>query len=94
MRTAIFIVAGFVLWGICLGAAKLTGAASTTVATTVVIVLWFIAAAVNMWAGIARAGYSFQEELPIFLLIFLLPAVVALLVNWKFLAATITPDRP
>ncbi len=44
-----------------------------------------MAAAANMWVGVARAGYSFQEELPIFLLIFLLPVAVALAVKWKFL---------
>jgi len=36
-------------------------------------------AAANMWIGVSQAGYSFQEELPIFLLIFLLPAAAALL---------------
>ena len=46
-----------------------------------------VAAALNMWIGISHAGYSFQEELPIFLLIFLLPAVVAVFVNWKVLSA-------
>jgi hypothetical protein len=35
--------------------------------------------------GVSQAGYSFLEELPIFLLIFLLPTVVAILVKWKFL---------
>ena len=56
-----------------------------TVATAVFIAIWFVAAALNMWIGVSRAGYSFQEELPIFLLIFLLPAVVAVFVNWKVL---------
>jgi hypothetical protein len=36
-----------------------------------------------MWIGVARAGYSFREELPIFLLIFLLPAVAAVFIRWK-----------
>jgi hypothetical protein len=34
---------------------------------------------------VSHAGYSFREELPIFLLIFLLPSAVALFVTWKFL---------
>jgi hypothetical protein len=38
-----------------------------------------------MWMGVSKAGYSFGEELPIFLLIFLLPSLVALAVKWKFL---------
>ena len=88
MRTAILIAAGFVLWGICLGIAKLAAnlnASSTTIATVAFVALWFIAAAVNMWIGVARAGYSFMEELPIFLLIFLLPAAVAVAVKWRLL---------
>ena len=52
--------------------------------TVVFVVLWFAAAAINMWLGISRAGYSFAEELPIFLLIFLLPALAAVLVGWKW----------
>lgn len=49
------------------------------------VVIWFVAAAVNMWIGVSQAGYSFQKELPIFLLIFLLPVAVAVAVKWKFL---------
>jgi hypothetical protein len=88
MRTAIIIVGGFLLWAACVVAAKLvpgsTGASLTT-ATIVFVVIWFIAAAVNLWAGVSKAGYTFAEELPIFLLIFLLPAVVAVVIRWKWL---------
>jgi hypothetical protein len=34
---------------------------------------------------VSQAGYSFREELPIFLLIFFLPSAVAIFVKWKFL---------
>jgi hypothetical protein len=88
MRTVVIILGGLLLWGICLGVAKLLAnstASSTTAATVAFVVVWFVAAAANMWIGISRAGYSFVEELPIFLLIFLLPAVVAVVVKWRFL---------
>ena len=88
MRTVIIIVGGLVLWAICLGIAKFltnAGATSTTIATAAFVAIWFVAAAANMWIGVSQAGYSFREELPIFLLIFLLPAVVAVFVNWKVL---------
>jgi len=88
MRTVIIILGGFVLWGACLGIAKLLASSSTssmTAATAVFVSLWFAAAASNMWIGVSQAGYSFKEELPIFLLIFLLPAAVAVFVKWKFL---------
>jgi hypothetical protein len=88
MRTLIIIVIGFVLWAACLGIAKLLASASDssmTVATVAFVVIWFVVAAANMWIGVSRAGYSFQEELPIFLLIFVLPFAVATFVKWKFL---------
>lgn len=84
MRTLIIINAGLVLWVVCLGVARLL-AASTTTATIVFAAAWFVAAAANMWIGISQAGYTFKEELPIFLLIFLLPVAVAILVKWKLL---------
>ena len=88
MRTMIIILGGFVLWAVCLGIAKLlanTSTSSTTIATAAFVAIWFVAAASNMWVGVSQAGYSFREELPIFLLIFLLPSVVAVFIKWKFL---------
>ena len=88
MRTAIILLVGFILWAVCLGLARLlagTSTSSMTIATAAFVALWFVAAALNMWIGVTRAGYSFQEELPIFLFIFLLPALVAVVVKWRFL---------
>jgi len=36
-----------------------------------------------MWVGVAKAGYSVTEELPIFLLIFSVPAALAILLKWR-----------
>lgn len=94
MRTLIIIFGGFILWGVSLGVARLLGGASalsTWPATVVFAVLWFVLAAANLWVGVSRAGYSFAEELPIFLLIFLLPVAVAVFVKWKFLSRRIGP---
>jgi hypothetical protein len=88
VRTALIILGGFVLWGICLGVARIAGGSSgsaSSAATSIFVVLWFGAAAFNMWMGVTKAGYAFREELPIFLLIFLVPSVVAIVVKWKFL---------
>jgi hypothetical protein len=88
VRTIIFIACGFLLWGACLGAARLilgSGAASMATATVVFVAAWFIAAAINMAVGILKAGYSFGEEFPIFLLIFAIPALAAIFVKWKWL---------
>ena len=81
MRTVIIIVAGFVLWVTGLGVAKLLARSSTasmTTATVSFVVIWFVAAAANMWIGVSPAGYSFRDELPIFLVIFLLAAAAAI----------------
>lgn len=88
MRTLMFIVGGFVLLAACLGAAKLLSNGLADAMRTAIIVfvaLWFVIAGVNMWVGVAKAGYSVAEELPIFLLIFGLPTVVAGLLKWKVL---------
>jgi len=84
VRTLIIIGMGFALLGLCLSVGWLAGgAARLKLGALVFIGLWFIAAAVNLYVGVARAGYSFMEELPIFLLIFAAPTMVALLLRWK-----------
>jgi hypothetical protein len=88
MRTLIILIFGLVLWGGCLGVTRLlgdTGPSKMSLATYVFIALWFLISAGNMWVGVAQAGYSVKEELPIFFLIFSLPVAVALFVQWKFL---------
>ena len=88
MRTALFLVAGLLLLAasLLLGRLFSTNYPGATIAATVAYVaLWLVIAAVNMWVGVAKAGYSFTEELPIFLLIFALPAAVAIILKWKVL---------
>jgi hypothetical protein len=86
MRTAVIILGGFVLLGLCLLAGRLIGGSSAmmVLAAKIFIPIWLAAALLNMWVGVARAGYSISEELPIFLLIFALPAGVAAFAWWKF----------
>jgi hypothetical protein len=88
MRTVLIILGGLVLWVLCLLAAKLLSSASPaalSAATALFVGAWIVVAAVNMWFGVYRAGYSFQDELPIFLVIALLPTAVAVVARWKFL---------
>ena len=85
MRTAIILGIGFVLLGVCLAVGGFTGGVNRLRgAVLVFLVLWFVATAANMYIGVARAGYSFTEELPIFLLLFGVPAMVALIVRYKY----------
>lgn len=88
MRTALFLVAGFLLLAASLLLGRLFAAnypGATVVATIAFVVLWLVIAGANMWVGVARAGYSVTEELPIFLLIFGLPVTVAIVLKWKIL---------
>jgi hypothetical protein len=88
MRTAVIILAGFLAWGVCLGIARVAAGGSQSsmnLATGIFAALWFVAAGVNMWMGVTKAGYSFREELPIFLVIFFVPVFVAVIVRWKWL---------
>jgi hypothetical protein len=86
MRTAIIIAAGFVLLAICLFAGRLlgrSGAETMVLGAKIFIPLWLIIAGVNLWIGVAKAGYTVVEELPIFALIFALPAAAAAFAWWK-----------
>ena len=88
MRTVLFLVAGFLLLGAALLLGRLFSThypGATFVATVAYVALWFIVSGANMWVGVARAGYSVTEELPVFLLIFGVPAVAAILIKWRFL---------
>ena len=86
MRTGLFLIAGFLMLAASVLLGRLFSAnypGATVVATVAYVALWFAIAAANMWVGVVRAGYSVAEELPIFVLIFALPAAVAILLKWK-----------
>ena len=88
MRTALFLVAGVLLLAAALLLGKLFSTnypGATLWASIAFVGLWLVIAAVNMWVGVAKAGYSVADGLPIFLLIFGLPALAAVLLKWKFL---------
>jgi hypothetical protein len=88
MRTGLFLLTGLLLLAALLILGRLFSSnypAATTVATVAYVALWLLIAAFNMWTGVAKAGYSVAEELPVFALIFLVPVAVAILVRWRFL---------
>ena len=58
---------------------------ASRMATLTFVAVWFVVAAVNMWLGVTRAGYSLADELPIFLLIFVAPVALAGVIKWQFL---------
>lgn len=88
MRTLWILAGGFALLAVAFGVAKTLPGAGPLGATGTIalfLVVWLVLAAANMYLGVTQAGYSVREELPIFLLVFLVPAAAALLLRWKFL---------
>jgi hypothetical protein len=84
MRTGIIILSGLALWAISVVLARRfgkPGGSAVDDATLAFITFWFLATATNLWVGVAKAGYTLREELPIAAAIFGLPAAVALLVK-------------
>jgi len=49
------------------------------------VAVWLAITGFNMWVGVTQAGYAAAEELPILLMLFGLPAVVAIALKWKVL---------
>ncbi len=45
--------------------------------------VWLIVALINMWVGISKAGYTFAQELPILIVVFAVPAVIAAVPAWQ-----------
>jgi hypothetical protein len=85
MHTIIVIAIGFALLGACVLIGHLIGGTSAIVTAVIVFLpLWLIGAGINMYVGVSRAGYSVAEELPIFVVIFAIPAAVAGFLWWKF----------
>jgi hypothetical protein len=82
MHTIMVVLGGFLLLVICLLVGRLMK--TMAIAALIFIPIWFGAALINLWIGVSRAGYSVAEELPIFLAVFAIPAVVAVFIWWKF----------
>ena len=86
MRSVVILLVGLVLLAVCLLIGRgMAGASGGRTAVIAFIPFWVACAAVNMYIGVARAGYSVAEEAPIFALIAAIPAAAALLLRYKLL---------
>jgi hypothetical protein len=81
LHTIKILVLGFILLGAFVLIGRALGNGSR--AALYFLPVWLAAAAINLWYGVVKAGYSIADESPIFLLIFVIPAAAALLVWWK-----------
>lgn len=85
MHMLMVIAGGSVLLGVFLLFGKLWGgdAAALALAAKIFIPVWLAVSIANLWIGVSYAGYAVREELPILLLVFLVPAALASLVIWR-----------
>jgi hypothetical protein len=86
MHTLKVIFGGILLLGVCLLVGRWIGGAAATVDATTIeyfLVLWLVATLVNIWVGVSKAGYSIKDEAPIALLVFAVPAIVAIVIWWR-----------
>ena len=84
MHTIMVIVAGLALLAACLIAGRFVGTVST--GALAFLPLWFIGAGINMWIGVTRAGYPISAVLPMFLIVFGVPAALALCA-WRYFSS-------
>lgn len=87
MHMIMVIAAGIVTFGLFLLFGKLWGGniEGMVLAAKAFIPVWLIISLVNMWVGVTKAGYTVREELPILLVVLLVPAIIASIALWKFL---------
>jgi hypothetical protein len=86
MRTFLFVAGGLATLSGSLLVARWFGAGWRTLFADVgkfFIPIWFCLSALNLWIGVKQAGYSIGEELPIFFLIYTIPASIAALLWWR-----------
>ena len=86
MRTLLFLLVGFLLLAACMLLGRLFSSnypGATYAATLIFVVLWLLISTANLWVGVAKAGYTLTEELPIFLFIFGVPTIAATLLKWR-----------
>jgi hypothetical protein len=87
MRTGLFLLAGLLLLAGFFVLGKLFSQnfpSAMLVAAAGFVALWLTLTGFNMWVGVAKAGYSVSEELPVLLVLFGVPAAAAIGLKWKF----------
>jgi hypothetical protein len=85
MHTVIVIGIGLVtLVAFVFAGYELSGSSAMVTAALRFLPVWMIGAAINLWIGVSKAGYPARDELPVFGLVFAVPAAIALGFCWRF----------
>ncbi len=70
---AVFVPFGW-LWG--------ASTAGMALAAKAFVPVWVLVACINMWVGVAHAGYTVRQEAPILMVVIAVPALLAALAAW------------
>ncbi len=81
MHTLMVIAGGLVLLAAFLVVGKLAN--KSVLASRLFVLPWFLATLANLYAGVAIAGYTVAQELPIQLVVFAVPAIAALVLGQR-----------
>ena len=87
MRTIIIIASGFAVLFVFVFVSRAmsdNNRVATAKAALFFLPLWLLAGSYNLWVGVSHAGYSVVEEAPLFIIIFGLPAALAVFLWRKF----------
>jgi hypothetical protein len=77
--TGVLLLCVFAMFGWLWGAST----AGIAFAAKCFVPAWLVIASVNMWVGVTHAGYTVRQEAPILVLVFAVPALVAVLLAWR-----------
>ena len=85
MHMLLVIAGGILLLGVFALFGKLWGGdlPGIAVGAKFFIPVWLMVALINMWVGVTRAGYTVAQELPILLVVFAVPAIIAAIAVWR-----------
>lgn len=83
----VIVAAGLAILAVCLllgwRAARSNRTAGFVRAARLFLPMWLLSAAVNMWYAMTYGGRTLLQELPVFLLVFSIPAAAAMLIWWR-----------
>jgi len=85
MHTLIILAIGLALLVACVqfGFIYLGGKPGRRRAALAFLPLWLVGAGINLWVGVNDGGYPLADELPIFAVVFGIPAAIAGVIAWK-----------
>jgi hypothetical protein len=81
MHTFLVIAGGIVLLGFFIAIARNLARSTSAIirACWLFVPVWLIFSGLNLWSGMALAGYSLVDEVPFFLAVFFIPTVIAVI---------------